>query len=52
MRFQGLRPEAHAPTCLPSCASKRDHFKILKHTAEKVWQKNFEGGWGQWEKQY
>jgi len=23
MHFQGLRPEAHAPTCPPSCASER-----------------------------
>jgi len=35
MRFQG-RPEAHAPTCPPSCASERDHFKILKHNAKVV----------------
>jgi len=31
MRLQGLRPEAHIPICPTSCASKRDHFKILKH---------------------
>jgi len=39
MHLQGLRPEAHAPTCPPSCASERDHFKILKHTVKIVGRK-------------
>jgi len=48
MRLQDLRAEAHALTCPPSCASERDHFKILKHTAKVVGRRIFRG---QWEKQ-
>jgi len=48
MRFQGMRPEAHTPTFPPSCASVRDYFEILKHTAKGVGRK-FPGD--QWEKQ-
>jgi len=45
MRLQGLRPEAHAPTCSPSCAVESDYFKILKHTA-KVVGRQISRGWG------
>jgi len=39
MRFQSIRPGAHAPFAegpFTYYATKRDHFKILKHTATNV----------------
>jgi len=46
MRLQGQSPKVHAPTCPPSCASKRDHFEILKHTAKVIGRKFSMGGNG------
>jgi len=46
MRLQGLRPESHAPTYSPTCASERDQFEILKHTAKGVDKKSFWGRGG------
>jgi len=43
MRHQGPCPEVHGPT---SCASERDHFEILKHTATGVGRKKFSEGEG------
>jgi len=36
MRLHVLRLEAHDPLASLSCASKRDHFEVLKHTAKVV----------------
>jgi len=44
MHLQGSRLEVYAPTCPPSCASERDHFEILKHTAKGVGRKIFRRG--------
>jgi len=44
--LQEMRPEVHAPTCLPFCASARDHPKILKHSAKGVGTKMSRGANG------
>jgi len=42
MCLQGLRPAAMLPL-LPSCASERDHFEIIKYIAKGVGSKTFRG---------